>query len=232
MLKELIQDKFVDIHSHILPGIDDGAKNIEQSLEIISEMEKMGFSKIIGTPHTYSGIYDNTNKTIEKSYNLISSKSEINIKIDYASEYMIDENIVEKAEDKSLLCIKDNFILLELSYISPPLNLYEILFKINLCGYKIILAHPERYPFYFNDFNEYYKLKNAGCYFQLNLTSTVGHYGNDVINVAEKLLKNKLIDFVGSDVHNLRHISYFTNNIKIKNIKLLREAMERNNIFY
>ena len=100
-LKELIPEGFVDIHSHILPGIDDGPKNIEESLKLISEMKKMGFSKIIGTPHTYPGLYDNTNNSIKKSYEKISQKLNSEIKLNYASEYMIDRSLIKKANEKT-----------------------------------------------------------------------------------------------------------------------------------
>ena len=102
-LKELIPEGFIDIHSHILPGIDDGAKNIEESLILISEMKKLGFSKIFGTPHTYPGLYNNTNQTIFESYSKITNST---VNIEYASEYMIDKSIIEMAEKDLLLGLK------------------------------------------------------------------------------------------------------------------------------
>ena len=164
-LKELIPNGFVDIHSHILPGIDDGAKNIEESIKLISEMKKMGFSKIIGTPHTFPGLYENTNETIKKSFEKISQKLITKIKLNYASEYMIDHYLIKKAEERSLLCIKDNFVLVEMSFISAPNELYEIIFQLQLNNYIPILAHPERYGYLFDDFGKFKKLEKAGCYF-------------------------------------------------------------------
>ena len=102
-LKELIPDGFVDIHSHILPGIDDGAKNIEESLELISKMKEMGFSKIIGTPHTYAGLYENNNESIKKSFEKLNDEIQTNTNIGFASEYMLDNTIIEKAQNKKLL---------------------------------------------------------------------------------------------------------------------------------
>ena len=170
-LRELIPEGFIDIHSHILPGIDDGAKTVDESLELISEMKKMGFSKIIGTPHTYPNLYDNSFKSIKKSFNLLNkSKNLKDVKIGYASEYMLDKSVIEKAKNKTLLCIKDNYVLVEMSFISEPIGLYEIIYEIKVNGYTPILAHPERYLFL--DSKDFYKLKKFGCLFQANLLST------------------------------------------------------------
>ena len=182
-LNELIPKGFVDIHSHILPGIDDGAKNIEESLNMINKIKEMGFSKIIGTPHTYQGLYNNTNESIKNSFNLVKKNLKENIEIDYASEYLLDYSLIEKAEKGVLLAIKGKYILVEMSYLGPSLNLDEILHKIIAKGYIPILAHPERYSYYYRLFNQYYKLKKIGCLFQLNLLSAVGYYGKDSLMI-------------------------------------------------
>ena len=151
-LKELIPQGFVDIHSHILPGIDDGAQNIKESLKLISEMKKLGFSKFIATPHTYPGVYNNNNNSIKESFNKLNNELKNKNILRYASEYMIDSYLIEKAAEKSLITIKDNYVLIEMSFISEPINLHEIIFEINMNGYIPILAHPERYIFLFDDF--------------------------------------------------------------------------------
>ena len=225
-LKELIPERFVDIHSHILPGIDDGAKNIKESLELIEKMNEMGFSKIIGTPHTYPGLYNNNNESIKKSFELITNKLQKNIKIEYASEYMIDNSLINKAKNKELLCLKDNYILVEMSFISKPIGLYEILYEIKVNGYTPILAHPERYLFL--KINDYYKLKKVGCLLQANLLSATDYYGVGVRKNLEMLLKKGLIDFAGSDIHNKRHIKNFKNKVKCKEISSLKKVMENN----
>lgn len=229
-LKELIPKGFVDIHSHILPGIDDGAKNIDESIHLIGEMKKLGFSKIIATPHTYPGLYENTNETIIKSFNLIKSTVK-DIKIDYASEYLVDMSLNAKAEKKNILSLKKNFVLIEFSFASVPNNLFEIIFKLQHEGYKIILAHPERYSYFYNSIENFKKLKKYGCYFQLNLFSTIGYYGSDVIKHSDRLLKSNLIDFVGTDLHNISQLELFSRKIKIKEIKKLTRAI-KSNIFF
>ena len=115
-LKELIPNGFIDIHSHILPGIDDGADNSCESIKMIAELKKIGFSKIIATPHTYPGLYNNTKLSIEKSYNKLMRRLNLDIEIDFSSEYMLDESLIEKANKRSLLCLKENYILIELGF--------------------------------------------------------------------------------------------------------------------
>lgn len=230
-LKELIPNGFVDIHSHILPGIDDGAKDTEESLELITEMKKLGFSKIIGTPHTYSGLYENSIESIESAYKKLKINEIRDINIDFASEYMLDKTIIERVRNKEILCLNENYVLVEMSYISMPVNLNEILFEIIHNGYKPVLAHPERYFFFHNDFKAYFRLKKMGCYFQMNLLSITDYYGKGVGVVLKKLIKYGLIDFCGSDIHSLKHIEAFKRKINGLKIDLLENILEKNSFF-
>ena len=230
-LRELIPEGFVDIHSHILPGIDDGAKSIEESLELIEKMKNLGFSKVIGTPHTYQGLYDNTNETIKKSFQELIKNINNNIDIKFASEYMMDNSLIKKAREKKILTLLGNFVLVEMSFIAPPRNLYEIIFEVKTNGYIPIIAHPERYAFFHNSFVDYNKLKKHGCLFQINLLSTTGYYGNRVLKIKEKLLKLSLVDYVGSDIHNLNHVREFNKKVRIKNIEKLEILISKNSDF-
>lgn len=228
-LKELIPEGFVDIHSHILPGIDDGAKNINESISLISQMKEMGFSKVIGTPHTYPGLYENSTDTIKESFDLLKKSLKEDISIDFASEYMIDTSLINRIREKSLLTLKDNYVLVEMNFISAPNNLYEILFELKLNGYKPIMAHPERYMHLSN--KEFFKLKKFECKFQLNLLSVSGYYNKEVVRKSDWLLKNEMINFVGSDIHSVKHIDFMKNKVKIKNIDLLEKAIKSNILF-
>ena len=230
-LKELIPEGFVDIHSHILPGIDDGAKDVDESLILISKMKKLGFSKIIGTPHSYPALYDNDSDSIKNAYKKIKNDNIKDIELEYASEYMLEKSLIKKAKEKKLLCLKDSHVLVEMSYISEPTGLHEIIFELIINNYKPVIAHPERYPFYFNNFEKYYKLKKIGCLFQLNLLSSVGYYGKQVMKVADKMLKRDLIDYVGSDIHNHRHVKGFERNVYLSNINVLEKVIESNSYF-
>lgn len=230
-LKELIPPGSIDIHSHILPGIDDGPKNITESLNLINEIKKIGFHQIIGTPHTYSGLYENTNDTIKTSFEHLKTKIDKNITVSYASEYLLDISLIERAKRGKLLTIKDNYILVEFNFISLPINFKEMIFELKKLGYIPILAHPERYLFLFRNLSLIEEIKNMGCYLQLNLLSVTGYYGDDICAFSDKLLKNSLIDFIGSDIHNIHQVNCFNKKIKIKEVNKLEKIIDNNKFF-
>jgi len=210
-LTDFFTNSFVDIHSHLLPGIDDGAKDIDTSIALILKMASYGIKNFITTPHVLGNVYPNSTAVIKEKLTVVEKeleKREIKgISIQAAAEYMLDEEFSALLEQKDILVLKDNYILVEMSYFSAPMNLYELLFKIQLKGYKPVLAHPERYNFYHSDFKSYYKLKQAGCLFQLNLLSLTDQYGKGVQKISEKLLKENLYDFVGTDTHHQNHLA-------------------------
>jgi len=232
-LNNLIPEGFVDIHSHILPGIDDGAKNVQSSLKLITCLTEMGFSKIIGTPHIYEGVHNNNLKKIKNSFDKLINHNDFNkkIKIKYAAEYMLDNSIIEKAEKRNLLCIKDNYVLVEMSYLYPPSNLKELLFILKTNNYNIILAHPERYRFLFDDKSKYFELKKIGCDFQINLLSTIGYYGADILKISDWLIKNNMIEYSGSDIHNKNQLSQFSKKVQLKNHSSLEKILNKNSFF-
>ncbi len=232
-LSDLIPKGFVDIHSHILPGIDDGAKNVEESILIIKKMKELGFSKIIGTPHTYHGLYNNTNQTINNAFKKLKGKIPNGIEISYASEYLIDKSIINDAKEKKLLCLKDNFVLVEMSYAAAPKYLFEIIFELRVNGYIPVLAHPERYFFIHGNKKMYFKLKNAGCLFQINLLSTTGYYGADVLKVSDYLIQENMIDYCGSDTHSIKHINHIKNStVKLKKLNNFNRILIANQNLY
>lgn len=230
-LKDLIPNGHIDIHSHLLPGIDDGAQTIEDSNFLISELQSMGFEQFITTPHVMKNVWENTREGIENILGTTICSLKHPAPLRAAAEYLMDANFVELFKKDKLLVLKDNYVLVEMSYLNPPIQLYNIIFELQVSGYKPVLAHPERYTFYHNNFSEYQKLKNAGCSFQLNLLSTIGYYGHDVAKAAEKLLQKGMIDFVGSDVHHENHITGFSRKILLKDPHPLKEAIARNQFF-
>ncbi|WP_298222795.1 CpsB/CapC family capsule biosynthesis tyrosine phosphatase [Flavobacterium sp.] len=232
-LKDLIPSGYVDIHSHLLPGIDDGASAIEDTLFLTQELQDLGFEQCITTPHIMKSVWDNTPEIIESAYQsaLTVLKKERQLSLRYGAEYLIDPNFVTLFETGSLLTLKDNYVLVELSYLNPPIQLYNILFDLQIAGYRPVLAHPERYLYYHQQFRDYEKLKNAGCLFQLNMLSTVGYYGVEVAKAAENLLQKGMIDYVGSDVHHGNHIKAFSNKILLKDPAPLKKAIENNQFF-
>jgi len=230
--QEIFPEGFNDIHSHLLPGIDDGVKSMENSIELIQLFRSIGIKNITTTPHTLGEVWPNTPEIINNKLALVKAeliKQNItDVNLTAASEYMLDEKFMELLEQKKLLTIKDNFILIEFSYINHPENILEIIFEIQTKGYKPILAHPERYNYYHNKFKMYEKLKLAGCYFQMNLLSLTNYYGNNVQKIAVKLLENNMIDFLGTDVHHKNHFNALSKLGTKKNIELLSPILMNN----
>lgn len=231
-LNEVFDGDFIDIHSHLLPGIDDGAKDMENSIELITKMDSYGISNFVTTPHVLGDVYPNSSEVIKEKMDLVKQELEHrglnHINFRAAAEYMMDEKFMIRLENNDILTIKDNFVLVEMSYFNAPFNLFDILFEIQLKSYKPILAHPERYNFYHQDFQMYHKLKKAGCLFQLNLLSLTEQYGKGVQKITQKLLTEGLYDFVGSDTHHMNHLRLLQ---KIGDKKIVKqiEGLIKNN---
>jgi protein-tyrosine phosphatase len=233
-LKDLIPDNYIDIHSHLLPGIDDGAQTFEDSLCLTKALQGMGTQQIITTPHIFHNFWDNNNQNITANAEVTRTelkKNNIQIPFRAAAEYMMDDYFVKLFQSEELLTLKDNYVLVEMSYINAPIQLYSILFDLQVAGYIPVLAHPERYAFYHHNFEEYKKLINAGCMLQLNLLSVVGYYGEGIAKIAEKLLQKGMYSFVGSDVHHNNHIAAFDQKIKFKDATALTELIANNQFF-
>ena len=227
---------FVDIHSHILPAIDDGSKSLEESLGLLKRMHNYGIKKLVLTPHVMEGVWENSSTALKQRFQelntYLAKENFTKIQLHLAAEYMLDTNFNTLLDTEKLLTIKDSYLLVEMSYMSAPINLYETLFSIQVAGYKPILAHPERYSFFHQNYKEYLKLKEVGCLFQLNLLSLSNYYGKDVTTIAKKLLKDNLIDFVGTDTHNNRHLNYLEAINNPKTIKLIKPVLENNTLFF
>ena len=234
VLKDLIPDNYVDIHSHLLPGIDDGAKTFDDTLRLTKALQGFGISEIITTPHIIQHIWDNTGNQIKE--NKVATvieleKHQVMMPFHAAAEYMLDDNFIKLFQTGDLLTLKDKYVLVEMSYINAPIQLYSILFDLQVAGYIPVLAHPERYLFYHHNFDEFQKLKRTGCLFQLNLLSVVGYYGDAITKIAEKLLQKGMYNFVGSDVHHDNHIAAFEQKVKLKDLVPLQEAIANNQFF-
>jgi protein-tyrosine phosphatase len=235
-LTDFFKNDFVDIHSHLLPGIDDGAKDLNASIDLIEKMSSYGIKSFITTPHILGDVYPNTPEIIKSKLQTVKNellkRNITDIAIDAAAEYMMDEQFSEMIEkDEKLLTLKDNNVLVEMSYFNAPINLYEVLFQLQLKGYKPVLAHPERYNYYHTDFKSYHKLKQAGCLFQLNLLSLTDHYGKGVQKTAEKILKENLYDFVGTDTHHQRHLDILLTIGTKSNFNKIKHLIDNNKKF-
>lgn len=232
-ITDLFSPSFIDIHSHLLPGIDDGAKNVEDSIALIEKMSSFGIKNFITTPHVLGEVYPNSSETIltklEEVRAALKKNEILDISINAAAEYMMDEQFSDRLAANDILTLKDEYILVEMSYFNAPLNLFDILFDIQLKGYKPILAHPERYNFYHSDINSYYKLKKAGCLFQLNILSLTDHYGKGVKKTSERLLQAGMYDFIGSDTHHENHLRLLESTKITYKLRTIIEKLCSNN---
>lgn len=215
-----------DIHSHILPGIDDGSPDMETSLQLIKGIAALGITKTIATPHIIGDMYRNTpliiNQVLEEVKEACLMEG-IDISISAAAEYMLDDYFLHLLKQPApLLTLHKNIILTELSFAAPTENLHEIAFEIISAGYRPIMAHPERYHFYHNDFTAYNWLKDMGFLLQVNLLSITGYYGKNVAKAAKYILTNNLADLAGTDMHHARHLEMLQ---APKNLQLFKEYL-------
>ena len=199
-----------DIHSHILPGIDDGAHDMETSLQLVKGMCDLGISKAVATPHVIGDLYRNNpeiiNKALEK-LKIACVEEGIPIELSAAAEYMLDDHFMELLRKKeTLLPVIKNLILTELSYTTAPDNLESMAFEIITSGYQPIMAHPERYFYYHKNYENFFRLKELGFLLQVNLLSLTGYYGNGVTKAAKFIVEKNLADLVGTDMHHTRHL--------------------------
>lgn len=197
-----------DMHSHFIPGIDDGAQTIEDSLALLQAMQSMGFKSIVTTPHVNYDHYPNSSEKILKGLHEVHhalKEKNMDISLKAAAEYYIDDYFLQLLEHEPLLTIHQNHVLVEISMATQPSNLYEIVFNMQLKGYRPVLAHPERYLYYRDNKQIFSELKDRGCLLQLNTLSLAGYYGGEVKDMAEYILEHKLYSYAGTDMHHLKH---------------------------
>lgn len=199
----------VDMHNHLLPGLDDGSKSLEDSFKLLSGLQELGLEQFICTPHVMEGVYPNNVDSIfsvRDSFNTYLSTHGIETKVASSAEYMIDSSLRKLIDTDQLCVIAGEYVLVEMSYLAESRELFQIIFDIQKKGYKPILAHPERYSYYHNRKDVFRKIKDAGCYLQLNLLSISRYYGAEVRSVASQLIKSGMYDFVGTDLHHDKHL--------------------------
>ena len=197
-----------DVHSHLIPGIDDGAKTLGESLNLIRILHSLGYRKLITTPHTMSHRYPNDRQTILEGLETLRGAikdARIDIAVEAASEYYLDEHFAELITEKNLLTFGKNNVLFEMSYLIEPPQLDSVIFELQSSGYTPVLAHPERYLFLHKRFERYRELKERGVRFQVNINSLGGFYSKAVRKVAQQIMYAGWIDYLGSDTHHRRH---------------------------
>jgi protein-tyrosine phosphatase len=198
-----------DIHSHLIPGIDDGSKTIEDSVAMISDFYNLGYRKIITSPHVMSDFYRNSTETILSGLEKVKTalrEANIEMEMESVAEYYLDYDFENKLKNEDLLTFGNKYLLFEISYMNPPDNLNSVLFEMQTRGYKPILAHPERYNFWHASFEKYEELVDKGVLLQMNINSLSGHYSIPTKKIAEKMIDRGMISLLGSDCHHPGHV--------------------------
>jgi len=198
-----------DLHSHLLPGIDDGAPDLETSLWLLKGLQDLGFQRVFTTPHVMSDYYPNTRDLIlRKQAEVQEAMEALGIELEFgaAAEYYLDEHFVQLLQTEPLLTLPGNRVLIEMSFHRPYPDLHRVVFDLQMKGYQPILAHPERYPYY-NRPEDYQNLKAIGCSLQINLLSITGYYGRPIQNAAKTILSEGLANFLATDLHHDRHLN-------------------------
>lgn len=202
-----------DMHSHLLPGLDDGAETAAHSLDLLRELRDLGFRKLVMTPHVMGDFYRNTPAGIRAALTELSAAAIAaglgDVALECAAEYYLDEWLGRKLADGTELLSfggAKRYLLFETSYLNEPFNLRTTIFELKAAGYRPVLAHPERYTYLYKNFSAIEKLRHEyGVLLQLNLNSLAGYYSPAARHVAEKMIDAGLVDFVGTDTHHLRH---------------------------
>lgn len=222
-----------DMHSHILPGIDDGAKTLNDSLILAQRFKSLGFRKLVATPHIMADYFRNTPATVHKALDILREgllQNNIDLEVDAAAEYYLDETFENKIQKKEVLTFGKNFLLFELSYINAPHNLFEVIKKIQDAGYQPVLAHPERYPYYYNSIESHQQIRETGCFLQLNTISLTGYYGKNSKQTAEELIDNYCVDFLGTDMHHVRHADALKESLSSERLQSILAQPQINNL--
>ena len=218
-----------DIHCHILPGVDHGSPSMEKSLEMLQAEAEMGISRVILTSHVTAVTFENTREKLMDAFlKLQDAVTDAGMDMDLAlsAEYRMDEYFDKEYAADHLLPMPGNHILLENSFQQELMNLDELLFDMQIKGYKTILAHPERYTYYSRRRKRFEQLHNAGARFQVNILSFTGYFGEEARDSALWFAKNGMIDYLGSDMHNIKHAHIIMEYLNSKEWKRMAPELE------
>jgi len=199
----------VDMHSHLIPGIDDGSRSMDETIAMLAKFESLGYKKIITTPHIMQEVYPNTSEIINQGLKQVQETAKslgLSIEIEAAAEYYFDDHLIQLIKQKDILSFGQNYVLVEFSFHTPPIFEDQLFFEMQMAKYKPVLAHFERYPYFHDSLDKAREFRDKGVNIQVNLNSLTGHYGPQVRKQAEKLIDANLVDFVGSDCHRMQHL--------------------------
>lgn len=199
----------VDMHSHLIPGIDDGAKSMDDTIAMLAKFESMGYRKVVTTPHVYSDCYRNTPEIIKSGLANVqqaASSVGLSITIEAAAEYYCDEYFMDLIKNGEILSIGKKYVLIEFPFMSEMNDWNSYVFQLQAKGYIPIIAHFERYTYWHGSVEVAKEMKEQGCMIQLNINSLTGHYGPDVKKQAERMIDAKFVDFLATDCHRIQHL--------------------------
>ena len=194
---------FIDIHCHILPGIDDGPETIEESLEMIEMACDDGGSHIFATPHILKGLHNNSSETIINSLNNFKNHVNNGMEVLYGADVRVSNDLLELIEKKEIPTLNGSeYLLLELPFYVMPPNMENMIFALRQKGIIPVLAHPERYPYLMRNLQQLKRLRDLGVIYQVTAASLTGGFGRDICRVCFSMIKEGIVDFVASDAHN------------------------------
>jgi len=224
----------VDVHSHLLPGIDDGAQTMDHSLGMLRKFQELGYRKVITTPHVMQGMYNNTTTIILDKLAQLKEAAQavgLTIEIEASAEYYFDETLFNRIQSGDLLPFAKNHILFECSFRNEPKQLEEFIFELSSSGYQPVIAHFERYMYYHGSTTMAKRLRDLGVLIQLNLNSLTGHYGPNVKKQGVLLVKEGLVDLAGSDCHRIEHLHILEEHLSDEAFHQLMGLSLKNNSF-
>jgi protein-tyrosine phosphatase len=227
----LLSDLNVDIHSHLIPGIDDGARTMDESIAMLTKFERLGYKKVITTPHIMSEVYPNNSERIIEGLHHVREnavKLGLSIEIEAAAEYYFDETLEFRIKEKNFMTFGDNYVLVEFAFHNAPMFEEKLFFDIQMAGFKPVLAHFERYMYFLGSTDRAHELREKGVFIQMNLNSLTGHYGIEVKKQAERLINEQLIDFVGTDCHRMDHLMILESNLSNPHFHKLKDLNLKN----
>jgi protein-tyrosine phosphatase len=223
----------VDIHSHLIPGIDDGSQTMDETIAMLAKFQSLGYKKVITTPHVMSDSFPNTSENILAGLEDVRAeikKVGLTIEIDAAAEYYFDETFVAKIKAKDLLTFGDNYVLLEFAFHSPPQYIDQMFFELQSRGYRPVVAHFERYMYYLGKIDRAIEWRQKGINIQININSLSGHYGPDIKKQAERLIDAGEFDFIGTDCHRIEHLMLLEDSLTSPYIHKIGHYLLKNTI--
>lgn len=221
-----------DIHSHLLPGVDDGAQTMDESIAMVTKMASLGFKHCILTSHVKMDIYPNSSQRLKAAFDTLNNQVQelsIPIRLSLGAEYYMDDSLLSKVAEGDILSFgEQKYVLMEFSFATPPVQEENVFDAFLQAGYKPILAHFERYGYFHGSVEKALAYRKQGVFIQMNLNSLTGHYGAEVRKQAERLIDEFALDFVGTDAHRMEHLTHLASHLHLPYMQALGNRLMYN----